>query len=70
MEVASDTHPGDDKQGTKTPKRSRSGSTAGKSDRPCPKPGCGGQLTVRKGRHGRFLGCTNYPRCKHTENLV
>jgi hypothetical protein len=47
-----------------------SGPTAGASGRPCPKPGCGGRLVERHGRHGRFLGCTNYPRCRYTANLV
>lgn len=46
-----------------------SGPTAGASGRPCPKPGCGGRLAERNGRHGRFLGCTNYPGCRYTENL-
>jgi ssDNA-binding Zn-finger/Zn-ribbon topoisomerase 1 len=36
---------------------------------PCPQSGCGGRLVERTGRHGRFLGCTNYPRCRHTESL-
>ncbi|MDR7419360.1 MAG: AAA domain-containing protein, partial [Armatimonadota bacterium] len=36
---------------------------------PCPQSGCGGRLTERNGRFGRFLGCTNYPRCRYTENL-
>jgi ssDNA-binding Zn-finger/Zn-ribbon topoisomerase 1/peptidoglycan hydrolase CwlO-like protein len=35
----------------------------------CPEPACGGRLTERNGRFGRFLGCTNYPRCRYTENL-
>jgi ssDNA-binding Zn-finger/Zn-ribbon topoisomerase 1 len=36
---------------------------------PCPQSGCDGRLTERDGRFGRFLGCTNYPRCRYTENL-
>jgi ssDNA-binding Zn-finger/Zn-ribbon topoisomerase 1 len=51
------------------PSRRSSGTTAGASGRPCPKPGCGGRLAERNGRHGRFLGCTNYPGCRYTENL-
>jgi len=35
----------------------------------CPEPGCGGTLRQRNGRFGPFLGCSNYPRCRHTENL-
>ncbi len=28
---------------------------------------CGGQMTVRKGRRGYFLGCSKYPKCKGTK---
>jgi ssDNA-binding Zn-finger/Zn-ribbon topoisomerase 1 len=45
----------------------RSGATTGRA---CPTPGCGGRLVERKGRHGHFLGCTNYPGCRYTENLI
>lgn len=31
----------------------------------CPK--CGGKLIEKKGRFGRFLACSNYPECKHTQ---
>ena len=31
-------------------------------------PRCGGQLVARSGRHGRFMGCTNYPKCRYTRN--
>lgn len=27
-------------------------------------PRCGGQLLVRQGSYGSFLGCSNYPRCR------
>jgi len=37
--------------------------------RPCPEPGCGGTLRERRGRFGRFLGCSNYPTCRYTEDL-
>ena len=30
----------------------------------CPK--CGGELVERKGKFGRFLGCSNYPNCRYT----
>ncbi len=33
----------------------------------CPK--CGGQLTMKAGRYGKFYGCSNYPGCRFTENL-
>ncbi len=36
----------------------------------CPKANCNGTLKERKGRHGLFWGCTNFPQCKHTENAV
>ena len=28
----------------------------------CPK--CGGDLVVRNGKYGSFIGCSNYPKCK------
>lgn len=28
---------------------------------------CGGTMTVREGRRGYFLGCSNYPKCKGTK---
>lgn len=31
----------------------------------CPK--CEGKLVEKKGRFGRFLACSNYPECKHTQ---
>lgn len=31
-------------------------------------PTCGtGDLVIKYGRWGKFIGCTNYPECKHTE---
>ncbi len=32
-------------------------------------PDCASQLSIRLGRNGRFIGCTNYPECKYTRNL-
>lgn len=32
-------------------------------------PRCKGKLVERKGKYGRFLGCSNYPRCKFTAQL-
>ena len=29
-------------------------------------PFCGGELTLRNGKYGRFWGCSNYPKCKFT----
>jgi len=32
-------------------------------------PDCGGQLLIKKGKYGKFIGCANYPKCKHIEPL-
>ena len=32
----------------------------------CPKTDCGGQMVERNGRYGSFLGCSNFPKCKHS----
>ncbi len=37
-------------------------------DETCPQ--CGAQLSIRLGRHGRFVGCTNYPECTYTRDLA
>jgi len=34
-------------------------------DRICPEDG--GQLLIRHGRFGRFVGCSNFPACRYTE---
>lgn len=36
-------------------------------DEACPK--CGNPLSIRLGRHGRFVGCTHYPECDYTRDL-
>ena len=33
----------------------------------CPK--CGGNLVERNGKYGRFIGCSNYPKCKYTDKI-
>ena len=33
-------------------------------------PRCGGKLIVRLGKRGKFFGCTNFPNCKFTKNIV
>jgi len=33
----------------------------------CPK--CGHTLLMKKGKYGKFLGCSGYPVCKFTRNL-
>ncbi|GGP26106.1 type I DNA topoisomerase [Silvimonas amylolytica] len=35
--------------------------------RVCPEDG--GQLLIKSGRYGKFIGCANYPKCKHIEPL-
>ena len=32
-------------------------------------PICGGRLVIRNGRYGEFIGCSNYPNCRFTQNL-
>jgi len=36
-------------------------------DEKCPE--CDKQLSIRLGRNGRFIGCTDYPTCSYTRNL-
>ncbi|KOR29681.1 DNA topoisomerase I [Achromatium sp. WMS1] len=36
-------------------------------DKTCPE--CGSPLVVKQGRYSRFVGCSAYPKCKHTESL-
>ncbi len=35
---------------------------------PC--PDCGGELQIKQGRFGRFIGCSNYPTCRYTRPLT
>lgn len=30
---------------------------------------CGGKMLIREGRYGKFLGCSNFPRCKNIKQL-
>lgn len=32
-------------------------------------PNCGGNLVIRKSKYGEFYGCSNYPKCKHIEEI-
>lgn len=32
-------------------------------------PDCGGELKIRHGKFGKFIGCGNYPKCKFIESL-
>tara|TARA_B100001173_G_scaffold263054_1_gene237172 strand:- start:155 stop:586 length:432 start_codon:yes stop_codon:yes gene_type:complete len=36
-------------------------------DRACPK--CQGELVIRHGKYGKFIGCGSYPDCRHIEPL-
>lgn len=38
-----------------------------KTTEKCPK--CGGSLIERKGKYGKFYGCSNYPKCEYTKNI-
>lgn len=31
----------------------------------CPK--CGGELIMREGKYGTFIGCSNFPKCRYTQ---
>lgn len=33
----------------------------------CPK--CGSNLIEKNGRYGKFIGCSNFPKCKYTKNI-
>jgi DNA topoisomerase-1 len=37
-------------------------------DKKCEK--CGAAMEIKRGRYGHFLGCTNYPDCKHIQPIV
>ncbi len=30
-------------------------------------PECDNELVLRWGRHGKFIGCSNFPKCRYTE---
>ncbi len=38
-----------------------------KVEKKCPK--CGRPLVIKWGRYGKFLACSGFPECKHSENL-
>jgi len=38
-----------------------------KDDDKCLK--CGGNLIEKSGKYGKFLGCSNYPKCRFTKNI-
>ena len=37
------------------------------TDHKCPE--CESELLIKQGRYGKFIGCSNYPKCKHIESL-
>lgn len=46
----------------------RSDVTQTKLDEDCPQ--CGNALSIRLGRRGKFVGCTNFPECKYTRSCA
>jgi len=38
-----------------------------KTEKKCPK--CGSKMVIRLGKFGKFYACSNFPKCKYTENL-
>ena len=38
-----------------------------KADIICPK--CGGEMKLKKGKYGEFLGCIKYPACKYSQSI-
>ncbi|MBO5487503.1 MAG: topoisomerase DNA-binding C4 zinc finger domain-containing protein [Eubacterium sp.] len=32
-------------------------------------PECGGELREKSGQYGKFMGCSNYPRCRYTRKI-
>lgn len=37
------------------------------NDMICPK--CGSRLVIRNGNRGKFIGCSNFPKCRYTRNI-
>lgn len=33
-------------------------------------PDCGGPMVPRSSAHGKFWGCSNYPNCRGTRNVM
>ena len=56
--------------GDAAPRKRRADRPRAAPVKPCPEPGCRGRLTRRTGRRGPFLGCSEYPRCRHTEEVT
>ena len=47
----------------KTVKRSKKRANFGA----CPR--CGGKLIIKNGKHGKFHGCSNFPKCNFTKSI-
>jgi DNA topoisomerase-1 len=60
--------PGAKKPRRAGPKKAASQAAAPEPDVVCPK--CGAPMVRRTGRRGPFLGCSRYPQCKGTRNVV
>jgi DNA topoisomerase-1 len=58
---------GEDDRGQRGAARKTARPKAEPTDQTC--PDCGQPMLIRSGRRGRFLGCSGYPKCRHTENL-
>jgi DNA topoisomerase-1 len=56
-----------DKPAARRPRTSAPRSRPAPTDRTC--PDCGAGLVIRNGRRGPFLGCSKYPKCRHTEDV-
>ena len=56
-----------DKPAARRPRTSAPRSRPAPTDRTC--PDCGAGLVIRNGRRGPFLGCSAYPKCRHTEDV-
>ena len=31
---------------------------------------CGSEMIIRKGQFGEFFGCSKFPKCRYTENIL
>ncbi|MCM8758915.1 MAG: type I DNA topoisomerase [Candidatus Omnitrophica bacterium] len=50
-----------------TLKEAQTENTVEKIGKICPK--CGNALVIRKSKYGKFIGCSNFPKCKYTERI-
>jgi DNA topoisomerase-1 len=65
---AGKSEPGGQAKGeAKTKDAPRSRPKPAQTDRTC--PDCGEPMLLRTGRRGPFLGCSGYPKCRHTEDV-